>query len=256
VRTVTLVDGAPAEKGKVLVDQDDSLFLGHGAFETLRTYAGHLFGLEAHLERLLGSCAALGIRCPDDDTVVEELYTAADAVGPDAMVRIIVTGAGSRIVRAAPIPATPSPFRAATRHFVPPAWLDGTVKHVSRAFSRMAVASAGVDEVLWVDGEGSLLEGTRSNIVGVRNGSLITPPADGRILAGVTREAMIDTAIDLGIEVLVDEMPVSAPYDELYVCSTLKELTGIAELDGRPAVGAGPVGAEVLRAFRAGASSG
>jgi branched-subunit amino acid aminotransferase/4-amino-4-deoxychorismate lyase len=167
-----------------------------------------------------------------------------------------VTGAGSRIVRASPIPATPSPFRAATRHFVPPAWLDGTVKHVSRAFSRMAVASAGVDEVLWVDGEGSLLEGTRSNIVGVRNGSLITPPADGRILAGVTREAMIDTAIDLGIEVSVDEMPVSAPYDELYVCSTLKELTGIAELDGRPAVGAGPVGAEVLRAFRAGASSG
>ncbi len=256
MRTVTLVDGVLAENGRVAVDQDDGLFLGHGAFETLRTYGGSLFGLEAHLERLIGSCAALGIRCPDEDAVVAELYAAADTVGPNAMVRIIVTEAGSRIVRAAPIPETPSPFRVATRCFVPPDWLDGTVKHVSRAFSRLAVSSAGVDEVLWTDGEGNLLEGTRSNIMAVRAGALVTPPADGRILAGVTREAMIDAALELGIDVLVEEMPVDGQYDELYVCSTLKELTGVAEMDGRPAAGCGAIGADVLKAFRANTISG
>ena len=133
------------------VDQDDSLFLGHGAFETLRTYNGVLFQIEAHMERLMGSCAALGIRCPDDERVVDDLYAALEPFGADAMARVIVSGAGSRIVRAAPIPAIPSPFRVATRVFVPPDWLDGSVKHISRAFSRMAVASSGVEEVLWMD---------------------------------------------------------------------------------------------------------
>ena len=256
MRAVTLVDGEHAKGGRVAVDQDDSLFLGHGAFETLRTYGGVLFGLDAHLERLMGSCAALGIRCPDDDDVVGDLYAAVESFDGDAMVRVIITGAGSRIVRGAPIPSIPSPFRAATRVFVPPAWLDGSVKHVSRAFSRLAVESAGVEEVLWTDEAGKLLEGTRSNIFGVRDGAMVTPPVDGRILAGVTREAMIDAAFDAGVEVRISEMDSSAPYDELYVCSTLKELTAITELDGRPIAGTGPVGATVLAAFHASALSG
>ena len=251
MRSLSIVNGVPAEDGRIVIDQDDSFFLGHGAFETLRTYGGVLFALEAHLERLMGSCVALGIRVPDEDQMVEDLYAAVRPFGPDAMVRIIVTGAGARIVRAAPIPATPNPFRVATRIFVPPAWLDGTVKHVSRAFSRMAVESAGVEEVLWIDGGGFLLEGTRSNVIGVRDGALVTPPADGRILAGVTREAMLDAATDAGVDVQISSMRAGDRLDELYVCSTLKELTAISEMDGRPAPGSGPVGSAILAAFRA-----
>lgn len=256
MKVFTLVDGVPAEGGRVLVDQDDSLFLGHGAFETLRTYNGVLFQIEAHMERLMGSCAALGIRCPDDERVVDDLYAALEPFGGDAMARVIVSGGGSRIVRAAPIPAVPSPFRAASRVFVPPAWLDGSVKHISRAFSRMAVASSGVEEVLWMDENGFLLEGTRSNVIGVLDGVLVTPPADGRILAGVTREAMLDAAIDAGVDVQIVEMSNQVHYDELYVCSTLKELTPVTELDGRPTSGAGPIGEAVMSAFRAAALSG
>ena len=63
MKAYTLVDGVPADGGRVFVDQDDSLFLGHGAFETLRTYNGVLFQIEAHMERLMGSrSAASGVR--------------------------------------------------------------------------------------------------------------------------------------------------------------------------------------------------
>ena len=83
-----------------------------------------------------------------------------------------------------------------TRRFVPPAWLDGTVKHCSRAYSRMAVLDAGVDEVLWVDDEDNLLEGTRSNVFAVSDGVLRTPPVDGRFLAGVTRSFVLEAAAE------------------------------------------------------------
>jgi hypothetical protein len=38
----------------------------------------------------------------------------------------------------------------------------------------------------------------------------------------------------------------------MYAASTLKELTAIDELDGRPTTGAGPIGERVLAAFYAG----
>ena len=134
--------------------------------------------------------------------------------------------------------------------FVPPPWLDGTVKHVSRAYSRTAVRDAGVDEVIWIDSDGCLLEGTRSNVFAVRDGVLLTPPLDGRILAGVTREALLDAADDAGIPVQLRPMHKGEALDELYASSTLKELTGIDELDGVDAPGAGPIGQTVMAAFR------
>ena len=48
------------------------------------------------------------------------------------------------------------------------------------------------------------------------------------------------------------EEPVPAgPCDELYLCSTLKELAPVVVVDGAPAPGAGPVGEKVAAAFRA-----
>ena len=94
-----------------------------------------------------------------------------------------------------------------------------------------------------------MLEGTRSNVFAVKDGRLITPPVDGRLLAGVTREALIWAAQDAGIEVRLAPLPAEEHYDELYVASTLKELTPVASLNGRPTSGEGPVGGAVLDAF-------
>jgi len=235
----------------VAIDADDEgLLLGRSAFETLRTYGGRLFGIEAHLDRLTGSCAALGIGCPPLQIVEAELTEAAGMVPGESMVRVTITASGTRVVRAVKLPDVPHPFRCVTREYTPPAWLDGTVKHASRAAFRAAVLSAGVEEVIWTDSEGFMLEGTRSNLFAVVSGVLVTPPVDGRLLAGVTREAMIDAAHATGVSVRIEALKADGAYAELYVSSTLKELTPIDKLNGRPAPGAGPVGHRVLAAFR------
>jgi len=245
-----LCNGQAMDDGQVVLDADDEGFLlGRSAFETLRSYGGGLFALDTHLERLSASCLSLGIGMPNETVVAKELLLAASKVDGDAAVRVTLTASGARIVRAGPLPEVPDPFRCATREFVPPPWLDGTVKHTSRAFSRLAVVQSGADEVIWVDADGDMLEGTRSNVFAVKDGRLITPPVDGRLLAGVTREALIWAAQDAGIEVKLAPLPAEARYDELYVASTLKELTPVASLNGEPTSGEGPVGGAVLDAF-------
>src|SRR5512136_2908352 len=43
---------------------DDGLLRGDGAFEYIRCYAGHLFTLKEHLDRLERTCATLRLECP------------------------------------------------------------------------------------------------------------------------------------------------------------------------------------------------
>ena len=249
---VVLCNGNVAEDGRIDLDADDEGFLlGRAVFETLRTYDGRLFALDHHLERLASSAFAMGLKEPNEARIAAELNAAAEGIRGEAVVRVTVTAGGARIVRAANLPPIPEPYRCVTRTFVPPEWLDGTVKHTSRAWSRSAVIDSGVEEVLWTDHDGFLLEGTRSNVFAVVDGALVTPPVDGRCLAGVTRAALIEAALECGTDLQVRPLHISEPFTEMYVSSTLKELTAVDQLNGLPGAGGGAVGLGVLAAFRA-----
>ena len=194
------VNGKRCPEGKASIDVDDEGFtLGRSVFETLRTYQGHIFALEEHIDRISASASAMGVPLPDPSRLEQELVRCADNHGlplEDVAIRLTLTSGGLRVVRVGKVPDKPTSMRCVTRRFVPPDWLDGTVKHCSRAYSRMAVLSADADEVLWVDADGHLLEGTRSNVFAILDGKLCTPPVDGRFLAGVTRSAVLEAASD------------------------------------------------------------
>jgi branched-subunit amino acid aminotransferase/4-amino-4-deoxychorismate lyase len=248
---VVLQDGVIQPDGRVSLDADEqTLLLGRGVFETLRTYGGKLFGLEAHLLRLRNSASGVGVPFPGAELLAAELQATADGIQGDAVVRVTLTHGGHRIIRATPLaPVLPS-YRCATRIWTPTAWLDGALKHTSRANSVLAVEAAGVDEVIWVDPSGHMLEGTRSNVFAVMDGVLCTPALDGRLLAGITRAALLHAAQAAGIPTTEGLLHKDGLFDELYLSSTLKELCPITELDGQPAPGGGSVGAAAAAAFR------
>ena len=87
-----------------------------------------------------------------------------------------------------------------------------------------------------------------ANVFVVRQGVILTPPDDGRILRGVTRAALLDAARAEGLAIR-EEAVRAGPCDEFYVASTLKELAPVVRLDGRPVAGAGPAGAALAAAF-------
>lgn len=221
-------------------------------FETLRTANGRVFRLDAHLDRLAGS--ATWMRWPwDREATRRELLSLAAGADGDVKLNVLLTPT-QRLVSRTPLDAAraAAPVRCATTPALPLATLPGFVKHTSRAHWVLAVRAAAervgepVDEVIFVDADGSWLEANRSNVLAVRGGELYTSAVDGRVLEGVTRAAALEAAGGLGIR--VHEGPLApAGWDELYLCSTLKDLAPVTRLDGAPGPGAGPVGAAVLR---------
>ncbi len=242
---ISLLNGDPAPE---LAD-DAALLGGVAVFEALRTYRGRVFGLSSHLSRLRASAAWMGIPWPGETVLTDEIVAAAGQA--EVALTVLLTDR-NRIVRSMPIDPdrAGAPIRVATLRWEAPASLPGWVKHTSRAPWLVAARRAGVDEVLLVADDGSWSETNRANLIAVREGTVFSPPNDGRALAGVTRAALLSLARELGLEVV--EAPLfPSDWDELYVCSTLKELAPIVEIDGVSAPGGGPVGARLQDAFAA-----
>ena len=106
-----------------------------------------------------------------------------------------------------------------------------------------------MEEVVFVNEHNHILEASRSNVFGIVDGELWTAEADGSILEGVTRGAVLEAANSIGVSVRCQPFGADRPFDELYVCSTLKEVAPVSSLNGKP-VGGGPVGEQIYQCFR------
>ena len=92
----------------------------------------------------------------------------------------------------------------------------------------------GYDESILLDRNGCVSEASGENIFVVRNGRLHTPQLSDSILEGITRNAAITIARDLGYDVV--ERPISRTElylaDEIFLTGTAAEIIAITKIDG------------------------
>ncbi|HJN76916.1 MAG TPA: aminotransferase class IV [Myxococcota bacterium] len=229
------------------IPADDPGFLrGLVCFDTMRTYGRIPFRLAAHMARLEASAAEMGIDCPTA-AVLEDVHALLET---DVWIRVTLTAGGIRVVQAASVDPdrTGRGVHCARLPVLPSPYLRGSVKHGSRAAWVLSAEKLGVDEVLFV-ADGEILEANRSSVIAVLDGVLVTPVADGRLLDGVTRRSMLDAAARAGLQMRVGVVPADADFEELYLASTLKELSPVLTLDGAE-IGGGDVGESLHSAFR------
>jgi branched-subunit amino acid aminotransferase/4-amino-4-deoxychorismate lyase len=242
----------PAEP---VIHVDDEAFMrGRGAFESLRVYGGQPFRLAEHLDRLAMSCARLGFDLLARSELERLATLALDEAGAaEAVLRVYATpGRGDgplALAVVSELPADLDELRARGIHAITvefrPADLIGGVKSTSYALNMMAVDEAktqGADDAIFVAADGTVLEGTTSNVWWRRGGTLYTPAVDGGILAGVTRGVLAELAPGLGHDVVEGSFPVGdlAAADEAFACSSIREVMPIVALDGRPVGDGGP----------------
>jgi branched-chain amino acid aminotransferase len=225
------VDGAigPAGEARLPVT-DEGLLRGDGAFEATRLYGGRPFALEEHLARLQRSCAGLRLEL-DLDALRGEIAALLDAVGPaEGVLRIVLTRGGRRIVLVEPLPHHPPLARVATVRYAPNRVLDG-IKSLSYAGNMLAkrfAQEAGFDDALLVTPHGRVLEATTSSFFWVRDGELLTPPLEERILASITRGKVIAETGAREEPCTLEDLQVA---QEAFLASSVREIQPLAAID-------------------------
>ena len=207
---VVTLDGRVHAADTPLIRAADPLFSrGDGVFETVLLRGGAPCLLDAHLRRLAASAALVGLPAPDAPAWRRAVGVAADTWGADEAVLRMVFGASVAFVTVSPLPERVVGARrdgvsavTLTRRVADGPWSPVRAKSSSYATNAAALreaARAGADDVVFVDPDGVVLEGPRSNVVIVTGGTLVTPPTALPILAGTTVGALFATAGARGV---------------------------------------------------------
>ena len=106
--------------------------------------------------------------------------------------------------------------------------------YINSILANQEVTANGYDEALLLDTEGYVSEGAGENVFIVRDGKLYTPDL-ASCLDGITRNAVVTMAHDLGYEVIEKRITRDEMYcaDEAFFTGTAAEITPIRELDDR-----------------------
>ncbi|HEY8718019.1 aminotransferase class IV [Pengzhenrongella sp.] len=257
---------------------DHGLTVGDGAFETCAVIDGHAFALSRHLRRLKRSATGLGLPAPDEDEIKAGIDAVLAAGGPElGRVRITLTAGPGPLGSNRSAPGTGRPTilvlagpgaRPETARAARVPWVRNErsavagLKTTSYAENVVAYAYAvehGADEALFANTIGELCEGTGSNVFVERGGELVTPTLASGCLAGITRELILEWALEAGLpvrEARAGELPftvldeVGAGGARLSLSSSVRNVVPVVNLDGVD-VPAGPISLAAQRLFQA-----
>ncbi|UZK65265.1 aminodeoxychorismate synthase component I [Sphingomonas sp. M1-B02] len=150
--------------------------------------------LERHLARMKASALAFGFEF-DRHNARNDLQAATFRLRGASRVRLLLARSGALAIGISPLPAPPDgPARVAIRPLeVAPD--DFRLRHKTsrRGFYDSARAASGAWEVLFVDRDGYLTEGSFTTLFVERDGVLVTPPLARGLLPGVLRAELIDS---------------------------------------------------------------
>ncbi len=116
--------------------------------------------------------------------------------------------------------------------------------YVNNAMAKTEAQLNGFDEAIMLNQDGHVSEGSGENIVMIRRGVLITPPASDNILEGITLETALEIAQrEFGLRVERRSIDRSELYiaDEIFMTGTAAHVTPVTEVD-RVAIGDGRPG--------------
>jgi branched-chain amino acid aminotransferase len=257
---------------------DHGLLYGDGVFEGIRSYAGKVFRMEQHLDRLWNSAKAIVLAIPmTKEAMSKAIYGTLKVNGiEDGYIRVLVTrGIGTLgldpnrcetpqvIVIADKIALYPEELYRKGLEIVTvstqrnhPAALSPRIKslnYLNNILAKIEGLQAGCIEALMLNHKGEVAECTGDNIFVVRAGKLLTPPTDAGILEGVTREAVMELARAAGIEVLESPLTKHDVYiaDECFLTGTAAEVIPVVKVDSRPIGGGvpGPITCNLMERF-------
>jgi branched-chain amino acid aminotransferase len=268
----------PLDEAQVPV-LDNGFLFGDSVYEVLRTYGGRPFESGRHFRRMRASAARLGINIPNTDRelLAQVRALVARAGDVESYVRIVVSrGVGNSsydfdavagptvVMIQKAVPTVPEEkYAQGIRVSVvdvrrnSPRSLDPAIKSSNLLNNILALREArarDAEEPVLLNHDGFVAEGASTNVFVVKDGALRTPPLSAGILAGITRQIVLELAASLDIPVRDERLELGELLgaDEAFLSSTTKEVLPIRQVDGTP-IGdgkPGPITRKLMDAFR------
>lgn len=257
-----IVGGEIVDRGLATVDIEDRGYqFGDGVYEVIRVYNGKMFTAKEHLNRLQESAEKISIQIPYQPSELEEMLKGL--IEKNELTNGIIY---MQFTRGA------SPRNHAFPHNVAPTFVAYTRK-VDRPVSSMqeGVKAIFIDDIRWLRCDikslnllGNLLakqkaveagcfesiqhrgdivtEGSSSNVAIVKNGTVITHPANNLILNGITRQKVKQVCEKNQIPFEEKEFTVEEVLraDEVFLSGTTVEVTPIVEVEEKKISGGTP----------------
>ncbi len=221
-----------------------------GVFETLLAVGGEPVELGAHLSRLARTLRAVYAQDLPPQAG-EELRDVAKDIPLGRLRLTFVPGAdGLRhdLIAGKVVPEAVFPSQGVSLRSHPVPGGHGSHKWVDRR--GMEHPDGGPGQLIR-DGD-ELLEAGWANLFAVREETLWTPPADGRILPGIARSALLEIAAEEGIP--ASESPLRAQdlykAEEVFLTNSVRGIEPATSLDGTELPGCGPLSRRLEAALR------
>ena len=246
-------------KAKIHI-RDRGFLYGDGLFETLRSYKGFIFMLDAHLQRLFHSLKVLKYNIYFDKEYIEDAVNKTvkknNLSAGDTYIKIIVTRGIHRgelhfdkyykpnlIIIAdslAPYPEddytkginiiSSSIIRQAIGS---PIYSHKLLNYFENIFAKDEAHYNGAQEAIFLTRDHLVLEGASSNIFYIKRNMLYTPPLTQNILPGITREVVIDICNENRIKVRQKKIHYRdiIEADEVFKTSSVAGIVPVRKID-------------------------
>ena len=281
---IVYVNGSFVDEDEAKVSVFDHGFLyGDGVFEGIKAYNGRIFALDEHVDRFFESAQSLQLTLPLSRSEMKQAIVETvrrnnlkdayirpvasrgkGALGLDprsckkATVVIIVDAeirhpedAGGTSLSQKGIKVITTTFRRNGPDVLSPR-LKST-NYLNNILAKLQANAVGVQDAIFLNGQGFVCELTGDNLFIVKNLRVITPPLWFGVLDGVTRRAILRIGREMGVEATEEPLTLHDLYtcDECFCTATRVEVLPIIWVDGRQ-VGSGapgPVTAKITKKF-------
>jgi len=263
----------PLSEAKVPV-LDRGFIFGDGVYEVIPAYAGQLFRIDEHLQRLHNSLSAVRIDNPYSAQEWKQMLNALLEKNPaeDSSIYLQVTRGVAERDHAFPANVSPTVFAMAKPLVTTDEqtfnrgvaaitmddirWQYCNVKAITllaNILLRQSAIDKGAAEAILIR-DGEVTEGAASNVFIVSHGIVKTPPKGQRLLPGITRDLIVELAQieQLPIEEVTFPLSELQSADEIWISSSTKEIMPVISLDnkqvgdGKP----GPIAQKMYRVFQ------
>jgi branched-chain amino acid aminotransferase len=239
---------------------------GTALFEGIRGYYSKeednlfIFRLEEHIDRFVRNFNILCMEIPEDPARIEEVcvevarrcnlrediylrpicYKSELSLGPavrgvQSAFCCYLIKLGDYVDTAGGLDVAVSSWRRLSDNAIPTR-AKCTGSYVNSALAASEAKQAGFHEAIFLREDGTVAEGSAMNIFLIQGGTLITPPPNADILVGITRNTIMQLAVEqLGLTVVERPIARTELYvgDELFFCGTGAQVAPIRSVDRR-----------------------